>query len=167
MMSRCGSGFDRRANRGIVSGAFMQTTRRSLAAMNRRVAIGTPWREHRGRDSGVCDRTSSEVARSPPPVRKRDLERLWPQFAPKGRRVAGRWLWRAEGQRRRPRRAQSPILAERRPKRENAAKVSRRRSLKTKGPVAFATGPAIEGQGWCDSVRFRAPGTGRPHVGTR
>jgi hypothetical protein len=26
-------------------------------------AIGTPWREHRSRDSGVCDRASSEVAR--------------------------------------------------------------------------------------------------------
>ncbi|MFO0491416.1 MAG: hypothetical protein ACK51T_03185, partial [bacterium] len=58
-----GSGFDRRAHRGIVSGAFMQTTRQSRAAMNRRVAIGTPWREHRNRDSGVCDRASSEVAR--------------------------------------------------------------------------------------------------------
>jgi hypothetical protein len=33
-------------------------------------------------------------------------------------------------------------------KSENAAEVSRRRSLKTTGPVAFATGPAIAGAGF-------------------
>lgn len=81
--------------------------------------------------------------------------------------MAGRWLWRAEGQRLCPRRARSPTLAERGPKSENAAEVSRRRSLKTKGPAAFATGPAIEDGGWSDDLPFRAPETARPGVETR
>ena len=34
------------------------------------------------------------------------------------------------------------------PERDDAAEVSRRRSLKTKGPAAFATGPAIAGPGF-------------------
>jgi len=34
MMSRRSSGFDRRAHRGIVSGAYMQTPNRVRAAMN-------------------------------------------------------------------------------------------------------------------------------------
>ena len=57
--------------------------------------------------------------------------------------------------------------SERGPNRENAAEVSRRRSLKTKGPAAFATGPAIVGDRLCYSRSVSPEGMRNGEIGLR
>jgi hypothetical protein len=99
-------------------------------------------------------------------------------FGPKSPLLRPEWAGDGYGhatrQRPGPRWVALAIPSERGPKRENAAEVSQRRSLKTKGPVAFATGPAIDGIA-CESelacaqfvLFLNAPARGFPYRGHR
>lgn len=97
---------------------------------------------------GLATASRARSPDNPRSARERDPERLWPPVGPSAllRGLAGyRGALRRDsrGQRRGERTPANPVR-----KSENAAEVSRRRSLKTKGPVAFATGPAIAGAGF-------------------
>jgi hypothetical protein len=92
---------------------------------------------------GTCRDLASTNPSEPRRRATRDAERRWTITAPvrpeRVRAGDGHEARQSPG----PRAVALANPSERGPKRENAAEVSRRRSLKTKGPVAFATGPAI------------------------